>query len=141
MLKRTLSHMWLRLYLPMFWFKVGLFTLMKMDSLMVLACLWFSLPVMLKLVCNVWSCLLYVCMDGRGVFEVLLASFTKGPCCFPHVLLITGYMVALETVDNPTLLFFRVLVLWLHEDLFYCCVAFELYLYTILTTYVLETFH
>ena len=36
-LKRTLSHIWLRLYLPMFWFKVGLFTLMKMDSLMVLA--------------------------------------------------------------------------------------------------------
>ena len=32
-LKRTLSHMWLRLYLPIFWLGVGLFTLMKMDSL------------------------------------------------------------------------------------------------------------
>ena len=42
--------MWLRLYLPMFWFKAGLFTLMKMDSLMVLAFPWSSLPMMLKLV-------------------------------------------------------------------------------------------
>ena len=33
-LKRALSHIWLRLYLPMFWFNVGLFTLMKIDSLM-----------------------------------------------------------------------------------------------------------
>ena len=37
-LKRTLSHIWVRLYLPMFWFNVGLFTLMKIDFLMVLAC-------------------------------------------------------------------------------------------------------
>ena len=34
--KRTLSHIWLILYLPMFWFNVGLFTLMKIDSLIVL---------------------------------------------------------------------------------------------------------
>ena len=33
----------------MFWFRVGLFTLMYMDSLMVLACLQTSLPMMLKL--------------------------------------------------------------------------------------------
>ena len=79
-------------------------------------------------------------MDGRGLLEVFLASFTKGPCCFPYVLLIAGCVAALEAVDDPTLLFFRVLVLWLHEDLFYCSVAFEVYLYTILTIYVFETF-
>ena len=73
-------------------------------------------------------------MNGRGLLEVILASFTKGPCCFPFVRLMAGYVVALETVDNPTILFFRVLVL------FYC-VVFEMYLYTILTTCVLETFH
>ena len=82
-----------------------------------------------------------MCMDGRGLFQVFLASFSKGPCCFPYVLLMAGYVIALETVDNPAFLFLRVLVLWFHEDLFYCCVAFEMYLYTILTTYVLETFH
>ena len=43
-------------------------------------------------------------MDGRGLFGVFLASFSKGPCCFPYVLLITGYVIALETVDNPSLL-------------------------------------
>ena len=39
---------------------------------------------------------------------MFLASFSKGPCCFPYVLLITGYVVALEAVDDPTLLFLRV---------------------------------
>ena len=34
----------------MFWFEVGLFTLMKIDSLMVMAYAWSSLPVMSKLV-------------------------------------------------------------------------------------------
>ena len=45
-------------------------------------------------------------MDGRGLFEVLLASFTKDPCCFPYVLLIAGYVVAPETVDDPTTLMY-----------------------------------
>ena len=128
--------MWLRLHLPMFWFNVGLFTLMKMDSLMVLALPWSSLPMMLKLV-SVMLC--PVCCTCTWMTEVLLASFSKGPCCFPYVLLIAGYVIALETVDNTALLFFRVQVLWFHEDLFYCCIAFEMYLYTILTTHVLET--
>ena len=79
-------------------------------------------------------------MDGRGLFKVFLASFSKGPCCFPYVLLITGYVVALETVYDAAFLLLWVLVLRLHEDLFYGCVAFEVYLYPILTTDVLETF-
>ena len=37
-------------------------------------------------------------MGGRGLFKVFLASFSKGPCCFPYIFLITGYVVALETV-------------------------------------------
>ena len=37
-------------------------------------------------------------MDGRGLFEVFLASFSKGACCFPYILLIAGYVVSLETV-------------------------------------------
>ena len=36
-LNRTLSHMCSRLHFPMFLVRVGLLTLMKMDSLMVLA--------------------------------------------------------------------------------------------------------
>ena len=125
----------------MLWFKVGLFTFMKIDSLMVLACPWSSLPIMLMLV-SVMVCpvLLYVCLDGRRVSEVLLASFPKGPCCSLYVFLIAGYVVALVAVDNPALLIPGVLVLKLHQCLFYCSVALEVYLDTISTTDVFETF-
>ena len=91
--------------------------------------------------CDVVPCLLYVCIDGGGLFEVFLASFSKGPGCLPYVFFITVYVIAWETVDYPTLLFFRVLVLRFHEDLFDCCVALELSLYPILTTGVFEAFH
>ena len=76
-LKRTLSHIWLRLYLPMFWFKVGLFTLMKMDSLMVLASLWSSLPMMLRLVSVVLCPVCFICAwMGEGC---LRCSFDLSP--------------------------------------------------------------
>ena len=64
--------------------------------------------------CNAVSCLLYVHMDGRGLFEVLLVSFPKCPGCFPYVLLITVYVVALKAVDDPTFLVHGVLVFWFH---------------------------
>ena len=76
---------------------------------MVLACPKSSLPMMLKLgVCDGASFLLYVCLDGRRVPEVLLASFPKGPCCFPYVLLIAGYVVALVLVLESRVLSFNV---------------------------------
>ena len=113
--KRTLSYIWLRLYLSMFWFNVGLFTLMKMNSLMVLACPWVLPAYDVEAgVCDVVSCLLYVCMDGRWLFKVFLVSFPKGPGCVPCVLLIVDYDVALKAVDDPTLLVQRVLVFWFH---------------------------
>ena len=79
-------------------------------------------------------------MDGRGLLEVLLASFLKGPGCFPYALLIAGYVIALVTVDDPTLLIHGVLVLRLHKYKFDSCVAFEVYPDAILTTDVLEPF-
>ena len=48
--------------------------------------------------------------------------------------------MALATVDDPTLLVLGVWVLGFHKDLFDCCIALELYLYSILTTDVVETF-
>ena len=79
-------------------------------------------------------------MDGKGLLEVFLASFPKGPGCLPYVFLIAGYVVALVTVDDPTLLIHGVLVLRLHKYLFDSCVSLEVYLDAILTTDVLETF-
>ena len=48
-LTRTPSHICGRLYLPMFLLRMGLFTLMYMDSFIVVAKLCPSLPTMLKL--------------------------------------------------------------------------------------------
>ena len=118
-------------------FKVALLTLMWMDSLMVLARPRSSPSYDVETsICSVVTCLLYVCMDGRGLLRVLLVSLPKGPCCLPYVLLITSYMVALEAVDYPTFLVLRILVLRFHEDLFYCGVSFKVHLYAILTTCV-----
>ena len=124
----------------MLWFNVGLFTLMKIDSLMVLACPWSSLPIMLKLFCGDVSCMLYVYMDGGRLFQVFLTSFSKGPGCLPYVFFITSYVIALETVNYHTLLFFGVLVLGFHENLFDYSVTLEVSLYPILTTGVFEAF-
>ena len=46
----------------------------------------------------------------------------------------------LITVYYPTLLILGVLVFWLHEDLFNCCVALEVSLYSTLTANLLEAF-
>ena len=35
------------------------------------------------------SCLLDVCMDGRGLLEMFLASFPQGPGCLSYVFLNT----------------------------------------------------
>ena len=91
-LKRTLSHIGLRLYLPMFWFNVGLFTLMKMDSLVVLASPWSSLSMMLKLssvvMCPFWC----VCMWlGEGCFRCSLHLF-------PRVLAVSPMYSSLQVV-------------------------------------------
>ena len=87
-LKRTLSHIWLRLYLPMFWFNVGLFTLMKIDSLIVLAC-----PCPPCLWC--WNCLLWWCVPfvvcacgwwrvASGVPYIFLQESWLSPLCILH---------------------------------------------------------
>ena len=54
-------------------------TLIYIDSLIVLARPWSSLPIMLKFSGVVLSCLGAVHMDGRGFLQVLLVSFSKGP--------------------------------------------------------------
>ena len=64
-LKRTLSHIWLRLYLPISWLSVGFFYPYEdgfLDGP--------GLPLVLPAydveagVCSGVSCLLYVCIDG-----------------------------------------------------------------------------
>ena len=60
-----------------------------------------------------------------GVPYIFLQGSSLSPLCILNV----GYVIALETVDYSTLLFFRVLVLGFHENLFDCSVALKVSLY------------
>ena len=84
------------------------------------------------------SHLLDMCMDGRGLLQVFLLPFPQGPGCLSCVLFITCYVVALVTIDDPTLLVLGVLVFGLLEFLFDGCISLEMYLDAILTTNVLK---
>ena len=91
-LSRTLSQIWDRLNLPMLLFKVGLLTLMKMDSFIFLAKLCPSLPpyYLEVVLAGGIACLVAMMMNGRGGLQVLFVSFTKGPGGFPYVLITTA---------------------------------------------------
>ena len=78
---------------------------------------------------------------GEGCVRCSLLLSPRVLAVSPMYFLIAGYVVALETVYDATFLFLWVLVLGLHEDLFNGCVTLEVYLYAILTTNVLETYH
>ena len=70
---RILSQICGRLYFPIFLFRVGLLTLMYIDSLMVLARLFSSLAMILKLFNVVTWPLLFWCRNiGEGAFKCSL---------------------------------------------------------------------
>ena len=72
-LSKTLSHMWGKLNLPMFQFSVGLLTLMNMDSLIFLAKLCPSLPIIWKLLWLVgWPVWLLCWWMAEGSFRCSL---------------------------------------------------------------------
>ena len=124
----------------MFWFKVGLFTLMNIDSLVVLVCPQPSLPMMLKLSSvMVWP----VCCKCPWIGEgCLRCSFLLSPRVLAvSPLFIAIQVFALVTVYNSTFVVLGVLVLVLHKYLFDGGVTLKVNLYTILTTYLFNTFH
>ena len=72
-LSNTLSHMWGKLNLPMFLFSMGLLTLIKIDSLVFLAKLCPSLPIIWKLLWLVgWPVWLLCWWIGEGSFRCSL---------------------------------------------------------------------
>ena len=84
---RTLSQICGRLYFPMFLFRVGLFTLTYMVSLMALAILFHSLPMILKFSTHVvWPVLLWLSEIGDGAFRcsLHLSPNILDPLCIPH---------------------------------------------------------
>ena len=83
-----------------------------MDSLIFLAKLCPSLPIIWKLISLVgWPGLVAVVMNGRGGLQVLFVSFTKGPGGFPYVFIIAAYVTTLVPIDGTTLVDHRVFVL------------------------------
>ena len=73
MLNSILSQMCGRLYFPIFLLSVGLFTLMYIDSLIVLAKLLSSLPIILKFSIDVSWPLIFWCWNiGEGAFKCSL---------------------------------------------------------------------
>ena len=84
-----------------------------MDSLIVLAMPWSSLPIIWKLSwLVVWPVvLLWLCM-GEGSLRCSLNLFSKGPGCLSNVFLITHKFPTLKPIDGPTFVFHGVLILW-----------------------------
>ena len=123
-LKRTLSHKWLSWKLPIFLFRVGFITLMKIDSLINLMMSCPSLPIILKLSLLSW-CLVSGLCTWRAPLGVPCIS-PQGHRCFSDVLLPTVYGCTLVTVNDTTCLFLRILVFWLDRHLFEGPVTFEM---------------
>ena len=108
---------------------------------MVLASPWSSIPMVLKLLSVVLCPVCCMCAwMGEGCFRCFLHLSPRGPCLFPLSILIAGYVIVLEAVDYSTFLVLWVLVLGFHEDLLEHGVALEVSLYSILTTYLFETY-
>ena len=88
-LNRTLCHISWRLYLPTFLLSVGLLTLMYIDSLIVLAMPWYSLPMMLSclgLCCALSGCCVHgwVRVPSGAPWTFLQRSWRSPlfiPCC------------------------------------------------------------
>ena len=83
-LNRTLSHIWWRLYLPIFLLCVGLLTLMYIDSSTVLARPWSSLPIMLIFSgVLLWSVWVLCAWMGEGFFRCSLDLVPRVLDAFP----------------------------------------------------------
>ena len=113
---------------------------MNIDSFILLARPWSSLPMMLKLsgvvLCPVWV----ICMwMGEGSLRCSL-NLSKGPGGFPYVFLITCKFPTLVVIYRSTLLVHGILVFGPNLYLFSGPVPLEKSLDTIFTASLLDTF-
>ena len=120
--------------------RVGLLTLMKMDSLIYLDKWCPSLYYFEVIVVNRVVGLVIMMMNGRGVLQVLFVSFTKVPGGFPYVFIITCEVPSLIPIDGITLGDHRVFVLRGDQKVFDGPATFEVSLDTIPTTDPFDTF-
>ena len=87
-LRSTVSHIWCKLNLLIVLLSVGLLTLMYIDSLIVLAMSWPSLPIILKFSCVVVWSVLWLCLcigDGSSRCSLNLSpKVLEVSPCIPH---------------------------------------------------------
>ena len=125
---RTLSHIWGKLNLPTLLFKVGLLTLINMDSLTYLDKWCPSLPIILKLLWFIgWLVWLLWWWMGEGSFRCPLYLSPKGPGGFPYVLIITAKVPTLIPIAGITLADHRVFVLGGDQEVLDGAATFEVY--------------
>ena len=110
----------------MFWFNLGLFTLMKIDSMMFLACPWSSLPIMLKLPSvMVWPVCCKCLWMGEGCLRCSFLLSLRVLAVSPIYSSSQLRWVALVAVYDSTFIVLGVLVLRLHDYLFYNSVTLQ----------------
>ena len=103
-LRRTLSNIWCKLNLSIFLISVGLLTLMYIDSLIVLAMSWSSLPIIWKLSWMVvWHVLLLWLCIGESSFMYSLILSRKVLEVSPMYSSSHARSLTLEPVDGPLL--------------------------------------
>ena len=86
------------------------------------------------------ACKAAMMMNGGGVFQVLFEPFSKSPGGFPYVFIITGKVTTLEPVYGPTFADHGVFVLGGRPVGFHGTTTFEVGLYAILPTDILDIF-
>ena len=129
-----------RLYFPIFLLRVGLFTLIYTDSLMVLAKLISSLPIILKFSIDVsWPLLLWCINIGDGAFRCSLNLSPKVSSWLSYVFFIAVNLPTTVAVNGTVLVGHYVLILWWHQDVLQCLTSLEVYSYSMFPTNVLNT--
>ena len=106
-LRRALSHIWCKLYLPIFQISVGLLVNRFFNSSgNAVALPLYYLEVLLGARVTCIDVMIY----RGGFLQVLLESFSKGPRGFPYVFIITCKVPMLELVGGLTFVSYGILV-------------------------------
>ena len=141
MLSRTSSHMCGRWYLPTFLFRDGLLTLINRASFIALVEV-LILPSYNVDIFNTYTMTSDVKMVkyGGGGLLVFFEPLTKGSRGLSYIFIFTLHPSIFITVDDPTLLHHGVLIFRAHQEVLDGSPSLEVYLHTIVTAFVLDTF-
>ena len=141
MLNRTSSQVCSSLYLSIFLFMDGSFTLMNIASFIILAkfC-WFPSQCADIFHNCVVACDVRMLINRRRIFKMLFKSSSKSPSRLTHVFLVT--LLSSHTYIYTWQIFLCdcVFILGGHQEDLDCIASFEVYLYPLFAPHVLKAF-